>query len=812
MDYKLRKILLPINIKLSLIVLLVTGVALGIYVYLAIQMFKTDKIAYVFESVEDQSNQVSLNLENYLKNIMLTHDLLPEVTNVSTLQSKVFNAHPEIQGFYEYVNGNLQKKISRTNKVNEDFITSIQSKISANDFYFDTDKALIVHRKTKGGQITYLVLDSTHLMNLIPESKLYEYHLKIGSHFLTQENKLFKNEDLSSFYFQTRVIGKFIVNITPLLDKKLIFMTSIPEKIALNAATQLKERSYYFGGLVAGSIILVIILISGLFTRPIKKLYNASLALANKEFSHRVQLKERDEIGVLGDSFNFMASEIENYLEEMKEKSRLENELKTAHLVQRSFFPTQNIQSHTLELDAYYQSATECGGDWWGYLRFEQSEVIIIVDVTGHGTAAALLTAVIHNSLTAIKKLSETDHRYKTHPELIMSFLNESFCGVNINLNATAFVAIIDKDSIHYANASHNPPYLISFNPHNEYAKRDFFPLMDVQDERLGESFKTHYQVGKHKFKQGDQLILYTDGILEAKNNLGKAYGSRNFIRDLIPSLSENKNTVQQAVEKFYSFLGGTLPDDDITLLKIRKRILKLYLHNIKDSIEVNQKIERMGLEITEDIREANIVLYSDTFKNMFLELGEVKHINHFIGIKDFLKNENILSHQEIESLAHFKLKFTDDSVTQVTHKINSMLNDAMDADTFVDFKRFLQLICIELVQNALIFGKSQQETKEIELDFIKGKDNYSVTVRDGYGELDQEKLLSSIGRALLEKNYENKKTGAGLGLSMVLSASDEIVIKRKEGEFTEIRSIINKYKRLKEYKSKKTSLHYVEY
>ena len=46
----------------------------------------------------------------------------------------------------------------------------------------------------------------------------------------------------------------------------------------------------------------------------------------------------------------------------------------------------------------------------------------------------------------------------------------------------------------------------------------------------------------------------------------------------------------------------------------------------------------------------------------------------------------------------------------------------------------------------------------------------------------------------------------------MVLSASDEIVIKRKEGEFTEIRSIINKYKRLKEYKSKKTSLHYVEY
>ncbi len=573
-EIKIRRIIFPINIKLSAIVLLITGLSLFAYVYLAVDMFKTDKVAYVFESVEAQNNQIAQGIERELKHLDLIHQIFPEASKVSSLIKEVMDSNTQVLGYFEFSKGKLERKFVKDelSEFNEELL--VKQKIK-NAFFVlnENSKSYLVHLIRNGDVTSYMVSDLNSLKSSIPDSKLYRFFFKISDKYIGEKLVLPKDTDLSQFFHQTTVMKldeKAIISFRPLMDKSILFMTAVGYDKALGAATQLQQRSIYFAGLVAAFIIIVILLISGLFTRPIKKLYSASLELSKANFGFRVKLDEKDEIGALGDSFNYMADEIQKYMEEMKEKSRLENELQTAKLVQKSFFPSNSYRSENLKLDAFYQPASECGGDWWGYLKFEQSELVILIDVTGHGTAAALLTGIIHNSLTALKFLCEKDPSYAEDPSKVMTFLNHSFCAVNINLNATAFVLLVKSGSMSYCNASHNPPYYIPFKSDGDYSKQDFIPLMGESGARLGESVESNYIVNEQSYNNKDHLILYTDGILEAQNQEQKMYGSRNFIKSFSHNLNKsNEGCLKSTLSDFEAFLGECLPDDDITLIKM---------------------------------------------------------------------------------------------------------------------------------------------------------------------------------------------------------------------------------------------------
>jgi sigma-B regulation protein RsbU (phosphoserine phosphatase) len=252
----------------------------------------------------------------------------------------------------------------------------------------------------------------------------------------------------------------------------------------------------------------------------------------------------------------------------MEEKIRLENEMKTAQLVQESFFPKDKIEGKKVKLKAYYRPASECGGDWWGYLSHEGYELVILVDVTGHGTAAALITAIVQNSLTALEYLSLKDLSYISDPSKVMDYLNKSIAQVDIKLNATCFVASIKDGVMNYTNASHNPPYLTKHK--TQYQKSDFIPLLENLGPRLGEDKNAVYQSNSIAVDSNDHLTLYTDGILEAINNEGKAFGTRNFIKALQSDMNYGfEKSLEMTIKRFYEYIGDKMPDDDITLIRI---------------------------------------------------------------------------------------------------------------------------------------------------------------------------------------------------------------------------------------------------
>jgi sigma-B regulation protein RsbU (phosphoserine phosphatase) len=578
MELDIRKVTFPINIKLTFIVLLLTGGALFFYVWLAIDLFKTDKIAYVFESVDQQNTQVSVQVKRAINNIQLNHNLLKEIVKSEREVSALKKSYPHFAGFINYQGDKVTKKFIFKDTKHSDFLGFLQNlnqETTRSGIRFvkvgSTDYITYFLKNSAGKSLSFYNIEM--IKSLIPESELYHYNLILNDELLIEDSELnLAANSLQNFAFQTFVNGKGnhkkIIALIPLYERELGFVTWIHYQKAIEASQTLQTKSLYFGVLVAGVVIIFILLFSNFITRPIKSLYASALELSNSNFKHRTNIKQSDEIGVLGDSFNYMADKIEDYMAQMEEKIRLENELKTAQLVQESFFPTDKIEGKNLKLKAFYKPASECGGDWWGYISRDEYELVILVDVTGHGTAAALMTAIVQNSLTSLKYLADKDISYMSDSAKVMDFLNQSIASVDINLNATCFVASFKGHEMNYTNASHNPPYLTKHK--DEYKKADFIPLLENLGPRLGEDKNAKYSANHIDISANDHLTLYTDGILEAINLEGKAFGTRNFIKALQSDMNNGfEKSLEMTIKRFYEYIGDKMPDDDITLIRI---------------------------------------------------------------------------------------------------------------------------------------------------------------------------------------------------------------------------------------------------
>lgn len=571
----MRKIVFPIHFKLIGFTLAILGASLGFYVYYAIDLFKTDKIAYVFESVSSQNEQVAQGLEFKLENAFSMTGLLNKAKNSTRIAREVFQKNPSLIGYLEFKEDELERSVFASELEGVDieaFRSFLNSRLvsprGAENVSFGEKRFFMVWER---GHLT--LWTPNYLSSAFPESDLYAYDLVLkGDEALGGLRKAVSDREniQQTFVFESE--PRMIVAMEPVLEGAASVFTAADYTKAIEASLNLRDKSLYFGLFTAGIAIFLVLLFSRFFTRPIEKLFKASQRFSERDFSHRVKLSTGDELGVLGDSFNHMADEIGHYMEEMEEKSRLENELRTAQLVQESFFPRDSIDGSSMKLKAYYRPASECGGDWWGFLDSGDCETVIMIDVTGHGTAAALVTAVIHNSLTALKFIGKKDPDFLKSPAKIMSLLNESLLSVEVNIFATAFVLSIDKSdgnsvgAARYSNASHNPPYRVPAKQNLE--KNDFVPLMDKLGPRLGEKSESVYYDVELERGRGEKILLYTDGILEMENQSSKAYGTRRFIKRIIElALEDPAHLIDETVKNAFEFAEGVEPKDDITLI-----------------------------------------------------------------------------------------------------------------------------------------------------------------------------------------------------------------------------------------------------
>jgi sigma-B regulation protein RsbU (phosphoserine phosphatase) len=227
-----------------------------------------------------------------------------------------------------------------------------------------------------------------------------------------------------------------------------------------------------------------------------------------------------------------------------------------------------------VQIAGYYQSATECGGDWWYHSVKGDKVYVWIGDVTGHGASAALLTSAARAVASVI------DTGPERSPGECLKILNKAIQDISKGrMMMTFFIAVIDQRTgiMRYANASHEMPLLLR----GEVAKslledprpRDFEPVLCPNNPRLGERVDLDFVEGELNLKSGDSIAFFTDGAIHVQNSSSVVYGERRFTKAVGRVFADQSaigESIQHLKAEIDGFRSGASLADDITFVMVR--------------------------------------------------------------------------------------------------------------------------------------------------------------------------------------------------------------------------------------------------
>ncbi len=362
-----------------------------------------------------------------------------------------------------------------------------------------------------------------------------------------------------------RTLGSFY---KPGLD--LVAITQIDYDKAMKATYTLTEKFVVLAIGSLGVMILLALIFSKRLTAPIYRLFLATTQVSSGKFDIKIPVTSHDEIGALTQSFVAMSRKISDLIHEMVDKVRVDQELEIAKTVQQSLFPQPLIQNEDLIIASHYQSATECGGDWWGYFKAGRKHIFAIADATGHGLPSALMTASARSCFSVLEKLT-SDLRFSLNPAEMLEIANRVvFDSAQGNIMMTFFTCIVDIEShlITYASAAHNPPWLFT-----EQEGRHQMISLIASGKRLGETREVlqPYEIKTMPLKLNDTIVFYTDGLIEGKNLKKVPYGKKQARQILTKNISKLPPAITQALcQDFLAYNAGKELDDDLTLAIVR--------------------------------------------------------------------------------------------------------------------------------------------------------------------------------------------------------------------------------------------------
>ncbi len=335
----------------------------------------------------------------------------------------------------------------------------------------------------------------------------------------------------------------------------------------LNAALKVAKKAAVKKIVIFGLIFLLIggflAIVQGLrITRPIKLLKDKVTQLASGDLSVRVNIKTKDEIQVLGETFNFLADQLVILLEEAQKKAEQERELEVARQIQEGLIPANPPEVDWIKLAAHFQPASETGGDWWSYYQLKDGRLLLIIgDVTGHGVPAAMITAEVKSTCDTMMIVRDRDVKLDELIWVLNHVIAESGKG---QFFMTCFACIFDpaNDKLYYTNGGHNFPYLLRDS--------EFNTLM-LPSTRLGDDMNARFEIKEIELKPSDLLIFYTDGIVEQENPDGIEYGEKKMRRTIKKNADKPVEEILQAlIDDAEAYYEGLPHEDDHTIVMAR--------------------------------------------------------------------------------------------------------------------------------------------------------------------------------------------------------------------------------------------------
>jgi steroid delta-isomerase-like uncharacterized protein len=244
---------------------------------------------------------------------------------------------------------------------------------------------------------------------------------------------------------------------------------------------------------------------------------------------------------------------------EARERERIEQELRVARRIQRSLLPEATPALEGWQLAAYYEPAREVGGDFYDFLELEDGRLGLVVgDATGKGMPAALVMATTRGMLRAVAQSLDS-------PGEVLARVNDAlYPDVPSAMFVTCFYAILDPlaGRLRYANAGHDLPYVLRNGEGAHKLRATGMPL--------GLMPEMGYEVKEAVLREGDSVLFYSDGLVEAHDPDYEMFGFPR-LGALVAEHGKERSLVDALLEELYSFTGeGWEQEDDITLLTLR--------------------------------------------------------------------------------------------------------------------------------------------------------------------------------------------------------------------------------------------------
>ena len=307
-------------------------------------------------------------------------------------------------------------------------------------------------------------------------------------------------------------------------------------------------------------------------TRAVHDLYIGTKHIASGEFSHKIPVRSKDQLSDLASSFNSMTERIQQLIEEVKEKEKLESELEIAREVQAQLFPKDIPHLKTLELAGVCKPARVVSGDYYDFIPVDtQRTAIVIGDISGKGISAALLMAsvqaALHAQLSTMNGSQPDADSGAPSTSILVTRLNRQlYENTPPEKYATFYCALYDDIScrLAYTNAGHLRPILVR----DGKASR-----LEISGMVVGMFADAPYDQQVIQLQQGDLLAAFTDGITESEDASGEQFGEERLAQLLVDNAAQPLAEIVELVTREVRAWAYDLDNQDDTTMLLARRV-----------------------------------------------------------------------------------------------------------------------------------------------------------------------------------------------------------------------------------------------
>lgn len=247
--------------------------------------------------------------------------------------------------------------------------------------------------------------------------------------------------------------------------------------------------------------------------------------------------------------------------QEALEKKRMEQELLVARKIQMSLLPKKVPETKSLGISAYFNPAAEVGGDYYDYFTLGEEQLgMVLADVSGHGTSAALVMTMVKGILHSITPKSESPDRVLSE----MNFIVSRIAPKEMFVTMIFLVFDLKKRLLRYSNAGHNP--LLFYDSQSKSTQ-----MVELRGPALNLSKLSVFKEKEMALNRGDLFLIYTDGVTETFNAQGEMFEESRLVQAVEEVVAEPvEKIIAHIKSKLQAFTNHARQSDDVAMIAVK--------------------------------------------------------------------------------------------------------------------------------------------------------------------------------------------------------------------------------------------------